>query len=409
MGGRESFRGYLVQTMASLLDALRTRNDWESLFLEPTHDSEKVDVKWRFPNGRVKVVQIKSSQNPFSKKKIQNWCRDLATSTEANEYELQLVGRLTPSSESLQKYEGVSIPTPIPLNVERMLKETAHDLSMYCEQQMIPIPKPSEASILTKVLIVHLEIESTSIYGRWINREDFDQWILACIPESKDIDPTADLGDIRESLRAFQPESWVQPLMLQELEDHSNSELSLLNALDKNDRIAFVGISGSGKTYLMRITADELNRSLSRLCFWIPLRNYLHSLNHTIKRALGWYALHDDQVIPTLQKHQIILLLDGLNEVTEENRRVCINEIQHLLENYQGQLCVSYPLSDHTYFGFDCPTYKIAPLSKWQIEETIKSFFSAEGEPSKADWFLQSVRGWERDRQQDFDTWGPYQ
>lgn len=406
MGGRESLRGYLVQTMASLLDALRTSNDWEAVSLEPLHESEKVDVKWRFPNDRVKVVQIKSSQNPFGEQQIKGWCTDLANSTEADQYELQLVGRLTSSSKPLQEYEGVCILPPIPLDVERMLKEIAHDLSVYCEQRTIPIPKPLAAGILAKALILHLEIES--IYGRWINREDFDAlfkgWIFTLIPEIKDIDLAADLDTIREAIKSFQPEPWIQPLKLQKLEDRSNSEESLLDALDEDDRIALAGSSGSGKTYVMRMAANELNRSLSRLCFWIPLKSYIRNLDHTIKRTLGWYDLHDGQVIPTLQKHQAILLLDGLNEVIEEKRRQCTNEVQHLLDTYQGQLCISYPLSDHTYFGFDCPIYKISPLSKRQIEQAIETFFSAGGEPSKATWFLQSVRGWDPGRQQDFDA-----
>ncbi|RLI53115.1 MAG: hypothetical protein DRP09_16500 [Candidatus Thorarchaeota archaeon] len=399
-------RGYLVQTVASLLDALHTSNDWEAVSLEPLHESEKVDVKWRFPNGRVKVVQIKSSQNPFGEQKIKNWCTVLANSTEADQYELQLVGRLTSNSKPLQEYEGVCILSPIPLDVERMLKEIAYDLSVYCEQRTIPIPKPLAAGILTKALILHLEIESIS--GKWINRENFDallkRWIFTLIPEIKDIDSTADLDTIREAIKSFQPEPWIQPLKLQKLENRSNSETGLLDVLDEDDKIALAGISGSGKTYAMRMAANKLNRSLSRLCFWIPLKSYIRNLDHTIKRALGWYDLPDDQVIPTLQKHQVVLLLDGLNEVIEEKRRQCTTEVQHLLDTYQGQLCISYPLSDYAYFGFDCPTYKISPLSKRQIEQAIKTFFSTGGEPSKATRFLQSVRRWDPGRQQDFDV-----
>lgn len=406
MGGRESLRGYLVQTMASLLEALHTNNDWEAVSLEPLHESEKVDVKWRFPD-RIKVVQIKSSQNPFSEQKIKTLCTDLANSTKADQYELRLVGTLTSrSGEPLRKYSGVCIPPPIPLNVEGMLKEITHDLSVYCERRTIPIPRPLSAGILAMALVLRLEIES--IHGRWITREHFDElfkgWVFTLIPRVEDLDSAADLDTIREAIRSFHPEPWIQSLKLHKLGDRSNSEASLLDALDEDDRIALAGSSGSGKTYVMRMVANELNRGLRRLCFWIPLKSYTRNFDHTIKRALGWYGLPDDQVIPTLQKHQVILLLDGLNEVIEEERTRCTNEVQHLLDTYRGQLCISYPISDHTYFGFDCPTYKISPLSKGQIEQAIKTFFSAEGEPSKATWFLQSVRGWDPGRQQDFDA-----
>jgi hypothetical protein len=157
MGGRESLRGYLVQTMASLLEALHTNNDWEAVSLEPLHESEKVDVKWRFPD-RIKVVQIKSSQNPFGEQQIKAWCTDLANSTEADQYELRLVGTLTSrSSKPLREYSGVCIPPPIPLNVEGMLKGITYDLSVYCERHTIPIPRPLMAGILARALVLQLE------------------------------------------------------------------------------------------------------------------------------------------------------------------------------------------------------------------------------------------------------------
>ena len=113
--------------------------------------------------------------------------------------------------------------------------------------------------------------------------------------------------------------------------------------------------------------------------------------------------VQDSQVIHYLQNYQIALLLDGLNELTNNDQERCINEVQTLLETYTGQVCISYPLSDHAYFGFSCPTYKALPLTKGQIEETIKEYFAAKGAPDKSDWFLQSVRGWDIEKQQDFD------
>ena len=136
----------------------------------------------------------------------------------------------------------------------------------------------------------------------------------------------------------------------------------------------------------------------------MPLKNYTTSLNNTIKVALGWNERQDSQVIHYLQNYHIALLLYGLNEVTNNDQETMDkNEVQTLLETYTGQVCISYPLSDHAYFGFSCPTYKALPLTKGQIEEIIKEYFAERDAPDKSDWFLQSVRGWDIEKQQDFD------
>lgn len=65
-GGQPAIRGYLVQTLIGLLELLDGKRPWTSVTLEPNVDSEKVDILWEFPDS-TKAVQVKSSQNPFSK------------------------------------------------------------------------------------------------------------------------------------------------------------------------------------------------------------------------------------------------------------------------------------------------------------------------------------------------------
>ena len=154
----------------------------------------------------------------------------------------------------------------------------------------------------------------------------------------------------------------------------------------------------------MKAVANELNSLPNRKCLLVSLKNYSNTLNNTIKVALGWSEPQDGQVIDYLEKYEIVLLLDGLNEVTNKDLERCTNEVQTLLETYKGQVCISYPSSDHAYFGFACPTYTPLPLTQEQIEKTINNFFLAKGTPQKSDWFLKSVRGWNVEERQDFDN-----
>jgi len=204
--------------------------------------------------------------------------------------------------------------------------------------------------------------------------------------------------------QVFTLESWIQPLFLTKLDAKSiNSQFKLSDLVISNPRIVLVGNSGSGKTEAMKMAASELNQSLDVKCFWIPLKNYTNNLSYTIKTIMGWHDLHDNQVFRILQEYKIMLMLDGLNEVTNKNLDNCVNEIQLLLDTYQGQICISHSINDLAYFGFEYPTYNVTPLNKAQIEKTIKDFFKAKGIPHRADWFLQSVRGRDPERQKDFD------
>ncbi len=67
MGGNAGVRGYLIQTIICVLNALEKDNNWLAVTLEPMDESEKVDIRWKYQNDVVKVCQVKSSQNIIRK------------------------------------------------------------------------------------------------------------------------------------------------------------------------------------------------------------------------------------------------------------------------------------------------------------------------------------------------------
>jgi len=208
------------------------------------------------------------------------------------------------------------------------------------------------------------------------------------------------LADLINTLQQYQIEPWIQSLALQPLNDPQTT-LDFVNALDQAKKIVLVGNSGSGKTQTLKMVANELNQGKSRPCLFVPLIYYSSNLSHTIKVLLRWHDVPDDQVILELEKNNVVILLDGLNEVTKEQDQ-CIREIRLLLDTYQGHLCVSYPKTDLSYFGFEIPTYTISTLSDNQIEQAIRTFFSTHGKPNKADWLLHLIRAWNDKEQTEF-------
>lgn len=92
MGGREGGRGYLYQSIATLIGSLRDKK-WKYVQVEPDSKDDKVDIMWEYLDNKVKVVQVKSSQNNISKSQIITWLKELTNDVPtANEFQLLLIG-----------------------------------------------------------------------------------------------------------------------------------------------------------------------------------------------------------------------------------------------------------------------------------------------------------------------------
>lgn len=95
MGGQAGVRGYLIQALIAVLNSLNKKDKWISVSVEPNDESEKVDICWKYENSKVKVVQVKSTENSFSYAHAKKWSEELESKTpNATEYILFLVGRL---------------------------------------------------------------------------------------------------------------------------------------------------------------------------------------------------------------------------------------------------------------------------------------------------------------------------
>ncbi len=136
-GGPVAIRGYLVQTLVVLLEAL-DGEDWISVTLEPDHISEKIDILWRYKDT-TKAVQVKSSVNPFTDTAVKGWARDLEASRDADEYQLILVG--TPSKPAVAKARclgKVAVPAPKNLDLIAFRQQAAHLLDRFIAAEALP-------------------------------------------------------------------------------------------------------------------------------------------------------------------------------------------------------------------------------------------------------------------------------
>lgn len=171
-GGQIAIRGFLVQTLIGLLEAVEARDDgpaWDAVTLEPNVDSEKVDVLWNYADGTSKAVQVKSTENAFKKADIQRWAADLEASQKADVYELMLAG--TPASEAVARMREVGqvrIPGFKNLDLPAFREQAAHKLDGFLKAQRLATGDGDQRLMLADALSARLAALSTK--GRPLTR-----------------------------------------------------------------------------------------------------------------------------------------------------------------------------------------------------------------------------------------------
>jgi hypothetical protein len=186
MSGNTSLRGYLLQTIITLLDALDDDSNWIGLTLEPNIMSEKIDIVWYYPESLIKVTQVKSSQNQINLRQVKTWASELEKSIVATDYELVLIGPCSEKVPKIKKVGNVVVPIPKVLNADSLIEQAAHRLDLYSERKGIPKIPALTREMLISALVTKLETFSTSSTA--ISREELNEiihdWIVSILNRS---------------------------------------------------------------------------------------------------------------------------------------------------------------------------------------------------------------------------------
>lgn len=201
MGGNAGIRGYLIQTIICVLDALNTDNHWLSVTLEPLDESEKVDIRWKYSDSKIKLSQVKSSENLIRHPSAKKWCEELKShSPDATEYELLLIGSVDDKLSKVGKIDNVQIGEIKPLNTQVLIDQASTKIDKYYESKNKPKISSQVRELIVKCL--SLEFGTSSIVGKEILREDFDKMLLEWISAVEvqiDTNPFASLAPPSEN------------------------------------------------------------------------------------------------------------------------------------------------------------------------------------------------------------------
>lgn len=159
MSGRDGNRGYLVQTVIALLEALQSV-DWQTITLEPSHQSEKIDIL-RQGSAGTKATQVKSSIRQIRTPDAERWAKELEDGASADVLELVLVGSCSQPVLAVGGIGRVRVPRAKNLDWKGLLREAAHLLDVFLHMENLASESPQHRELLVLGLIAQLSVYSS--------------------------------------------------------------------------------------------------------------------------------------------------------------------------------------------------------------------------------------------------------
>lgn len=193
MGGSDSIRGYMVQAVVCMLDALLTDKQWHSLTLEPNQGNTQVDFIWH-SDSRKQVTQVKSSLK-FNAAHVRAAAEELE-GVEADGYELILVGHNFGGVRNGQEFGRVVVRL-IHLDAVDLKVRAADALDIYLTERGYPNTsndfRKTAAAVLTEYLL------TSSVDSRTLQRKELDDLILLRLLPLLSSQSTSDIArEVRE-------------------------------------------------------------------------------------------------------------------------------------------------------------------------------------------------------------------
>jgi predicted NACHT family NTPase len=162
-----------------------------------------------------------------------------------------------------------------------------------------------------------------------------------------------------------------------------------IKAVEIYSKVRVLGKPGSGKTTFLQYLAIRCNRgnfAANRVPIFVTLRDFVDesrdigefSLLNYIHEEFCTSGIVDPSVITTLMREgRVMLLLDGLDEVLDQERRIVVKEIRRVSEKYQKNLFVVTCRTATKALNFRRFTdVEVAPFTQDQIGAFAQKWFT---------------------------------
>lgn len=195
-----------------------------------------------------------------------------------------------------------------------------------------------------------------------------------------------------------------------DLSKSNRQTISALDAITNNSKLVILGKPGSGKTTFLqhlallciegKFKADCLPIFISPKIFATSAKEKQDfSLKNYISRTWSNFDISDERVETLIRQGKVVVLLDGLEQISPEDSEQILAQIQQFAEiYYQNTIAITCRIGSQAYSLRGFTYVELADLNPSQVETFIKKWFvetnqqSEEKGLAKAAQFLELLK-----------------
>ena len=183
----------------------------------------------------------------------------------------------------------------------------------------------------------------------------------------------------------------------------TQQRVSGLDAVKRYNKLMILGKPGVGKTTFLKYLAIQCNRgefAATKIPFFIPLKKFAETNNQPSLKVYLIQYLKDcniqdaaGKVEQILQAGKGLILLDGLDEVREEDSERVIRSIEDFYKSFgDNQFAVTCRIAAREYTFTQFTEVEVADFDESQIETFAKSWFEIKELPDYPEQFMEQIK-----------------
>lgn len=206
--------------------------------------------------------------------------------------------------------------------------------------------------------------------------------------------------EVSELIKKINPEIDSKESELEKFNIHNNSKISGIELIKHTPKLMILGKPGAGKTTFLKHIALLCNESKvlpGSVPVFVSLKDFCNQNRYA---HLSDYILTDfknckvseEEFNRLLNHSKLIFLLDGLDEVREQDISHAINQVKELSQSFRkNRFIITCRLAANDYKFENFAEVEICDFNKNQIRTFARNWFTAKEKIQRAEKFIERV------------------